>query len=72
MDVLYEESAVNAHAEKAQKRYKILNIFSKLFGVIALVIAVIFFFNLLILIFSATFVSISLSFIKKMVKDLSK
>lgn len=33
---------------------------------------VIFFFNLLILIFSATFVSISLSFIKKMVKDLSK
>ena len=52
MDVLYEESAVNAHAEKAQKRYKILNIFSKLFGVIALVIAVIFFFNLITFLFA--------------------
>lgn len=52
MDVLYEESAVNAHAEKARKRYKILNVFSKLFGVIALVFAVIFFFNLITFLFA--------------------
>ena len=51
MDVLYEESAVNAHAEKAQKRYKIVNIFSKIFGVAALVFAVIFFFNLISFLF---------------------
>ena len=47
MDVLYEESAVNAHAAKAQKRYKIVNILSLIFGVVALIVAVLFFFNLL-------------------------
>ena len=52
MDVLYEESAVNAHAANAQKRYKILNFFSKFLGVIALILAVIFVFNLITFLFA--------------------
>lgn len=52
MDVLYEESAVNANAQKAEKRYRVINIFSKFFGVLAVVFAVILFFNLITFLFS--------------------
>ena len=37
MDVLYEESAVNTSAKRGQKFYKILNVFSIIFGGITLV-----------------------------------
>ena len=52
MDILYEESAVNSNAQKAEKRYRIINIFSKFFGVLAIIFAVILFFNLLTFLFS--------------------
>lgn len=42
MDVLYEESAVNANAAKGEKRYKILNLFTWFFGGIALIFAILF------------------------------
>ena len=42
MDVLYEESAVNANAAKGEKRYKILNLFTWFFGVLALIFAILF------------------------------
>lgn len=42
MDVLYEESAVNANAAKGEKRYKILNLFTWFFGVFALIFAILF------------------------------
>ena len=42
MDVLYEESAVNANAAKGEKRYKILNLFTWFFGVLALIFAIVF------------------------------
>lgn len=42
MDVLYEESAVNANAAKGEKRYKILNLFTWFFGVLALIFVILF------------------------------
>lgn len=42
MDVLYEESAVNANAAKGEKRYKILNLFTWFFGGLALIFAILF------------------------------
>lgn len=42
MDVLYEESAVNANAAKGEKRYKILNLFTWFFGALALIFAILF------------------------------
>lgn len=37
MDVFYEESAVNANSAKGEKRYKLLNVFTKLLGALSLV-----------------------------------
>lgn len=42
MDVLYEESAVNASLSRGKKAYNVLNVLSKIFGVISL-IALLFF-----------------------------
>ena len=37
MDVLYEESAVNTGASKGEKLYKVLNVFSLVFGTLTLI-----------------------------------
>lgn len=47
MDVLYEESAVNSNAKKGEKRYKIINVISLIFGAIALIVGFIFIYNLI-------------------------
>lgn len=47
MDVIYEESAVNAKNTRGEKIYKVLNIFSKIFGFVALVSLIFFLFMLL-------------------------
>lgn len=52
MDVLYEESAVNANAAKGEKRYRIFNIFSVFFGVLAAIFGVLFLYSLLAVLFS--------------------
>lgn len=47
MDVLYEESAVNARAKKREKIYKIVNVFSVIFGVLTAIFAMLVLFSLI-------------------------
>ena len=42
MDVLYEESVVNANSSKGEKWYKIINVLSIVFGMFALIVLLFF------------------------------
>ena len=42
MDVLYEESAVNANKQKGEKRYKIISIITMILGILSIILLIMF------------------------------
>lgn len=54
MDVLYEESAVNANAQKGESRYRVVNLISKITGFLAIVFAAFLLLNAVMFAFSAS------------------